>query len=146
MNLRSTALAAFSGLLLTSAFPLLNLHFLAWVALVPLLLALNGRNVKNGLLLGGITGIIFFSGTVYWIANSIHTYGGLPLISASLLTLLLCAYLALYPALFGACIVNIRHNKPKLFFIAAPIVWTTFELARTYVFSGFPWSLLGHTQ
>jgi apolipoprotein N-acyltransferase len=146
MNLRSTALAAFSGLLLVAAFPLFNLHFLAWVALIPLFLALREANVKNGLWLGGIMGIVFFAGTVHWITNSIHFYGGFPLIPASLITLLLCIYLALYSALFGACIANIRNNRPKLLFVAAPLIWTTFELARTYVFSGFPWSLLGYTQ
>jgi apolipoprotein N-acyltransferase len=146
MNFRSTALAALSGLLLASAFPLLNLHFLAWVAFIPLFFALSGKNVKSGFWLGGITGIVYFAGTVYWVTNSIHFYGGFPLIPASLITLSLCAYLALYPALFGACMVNVRHNHPKLIFIAAPLIWTALELARTYVFSGFPWSLLGYSQ
>ncbi len=146
MNVRATALAALSGLLLAAAFPLFNLHFLAWIALIPLFLALRGLNVKNGFWLGGITGIVYFAGTVYWVTNSIHFYGGFPLIPASLITLSLSAYLALYPALFGACMVSIRDNRPKLSFVAAPLIWTGLELARTYVFSGFPWSLLGYSQ
>lgn len=146
MNLRSTALAALSGLLLAATFPLFNLHFLAWIAFIPLFFALRELNVKTGFWLGGITGIVFFSGTVHWVTNSIHFYGGFPLIPASLITLSLCAYLALYPALFGACVVSIRNNQPKLLFVAAPLIWTALELARTYVFSGFPWSLLGYSQ
>jgi apolipoprotein N-acyltransferase len=146
MNLRSAVLAALSGILLAAAFPILNLHFLAWVGLVPLFFALKEKSVKNGFWLGSITGIVFFASTIHWITNSIHFYGGYSLIPASLINLFLCAYLALYPALFGACAVIIRNNKPKLFFVAAPLIWTTFELARTYVFSGFPWSLLGYTQ
>jgi len=146
MNRRSTALAAFSGLLLAAAFPFFNLHFLAWVALIPLFFALKEQNVKNGLWLGGITGVVFFAGTIPWVTNSLHFYGGFPLISASLITLILCAYLALYPALFGACMINIRNNHPNLFFVAAPLSWTALELARTYVFSGFPWLLLGYSQ
>ncbi|HYA87258.1 MAG TPA: apolipoprotein N-acyltransferase [Nitrospirota bacterium] len=146
MNLRSTALAAFSGLLLAAAFPLFNLSFLAWVALIPLFLTLKEKNVKTGFWLGGITGIVFFAINVHWITHSIHFYGGFPLIPASLITFCLSAYLALYPALFGACVVSIRSNRPKLFFIAAPLLWTTLELARTQVFSGYPWSLLGYTQ
>ncbi|MGE5174437.1 MAG: apolipoprotein N-acyltransferase [Betaproteobacteria bacterium] len=146
MNVRIAALAAASGLLLAAAFPAVNLHFLAWFALVPLFLAMKGQKVKTGFWLGGITGIVYFAGTVYWVSNSIHFYGGISLFPAALITLLLCAYLALYPALFGAAAVHIRTHSPALFFFAMPMLWTALELARTYVFSGFPWALLGYSQ
>ena len=146
MGLRNTVLAAVSGLLVAATFPLADLHLLAWIGLVPLFLALQGQTVKNGFWLGGISGIIFFVGTVHWVTNSVHFYGGIPLIPASLITLLLCAYLALYPALFGAAVVHLKRYHPSLLVIAAPALWTTLELARTYVFSGFPWSLLGYSQ
>ena len=146
MTFRSLALAAASGLLLALSFPNIDFHLLAWIGLIPLFLALQGQTVKNGFWLGGLSGIIFFSGTVHWVTNSVHFYGGIPLIPASLVTLLLCAYLALYPALFGAAIVHLKRHYPSLLIIAAPALWTTLELARTYVFSGFPWSLLGYSQ
>ncbi len=146
MNLRTTALAALSGLFLAAAFPVINLHFLAWFAVVPLLLAVKGQNVKNGFLLGGITGLVYFSGTLYWVSHSIYYYGGISLLPAALITLLLSAYLALYPALFGAASAHIGSNNPKLLFAALPALWTALELARTYVFSGFPWALLGYSQ
>jgi apolipoprotein N-acyltransferase len=146
MNFRATALAAFSGILLAVVFPTLDLHFLAWISLLPLFIALRGQSVKSGFWLGGIAGILYFAGTVHWVTNSVHFYGGIPIVPASLITLLLCAYLALYPAVFGAAAVHLRKNHPSLFFIAAPALWTALELARTYVFSGFPWSLLGYSQ
>ncbi len=146
MSLRTAALAVASGLLLAVSFPALNLHFVAWFALVPLLYALREKTVKNGLWLGAITGIVYFAGTIHWVTNSIHYYGGIPLIPASLITLLLCSYLALYPALFGAASVHLRNGNPGLFFISAPLLWTALELSRTYVISGFPWALLGYTQ
>jgi apolipoprotein N-acyltransferase len=146
MNLRMAALAAASGALLAAAFPTVNLPFLVWVSLVPLLLAVNGQTVKTGFWLGGITGLVFFAGTVFWVENSVHFYGGIPLVPASLITLSLCAYLALYPALFGAGIGFLRSSRPALLILAAPALWTALELARTYVFSGFPWSLLGYSQ
>ena len=146
MNFRSVSFAAVSGLLLAAAFPTINFHFLAWVALVPLLIALNGQTVKLGFWLGGIAGLFYFTGTVHWVTNSVHFYGNVPLVPASLITLLLCVYLALYPALFAAAAVSLKKNHPALFFIAAPALWTALELARTYVFSGFPWSLLGYSQ
>jgi apolipoprotein N-acyltransferase len=146
MTRRSAALATASGLLLVVIFPALNIHLLAWIALVPLFLALNKQSLKNGFILGGITGIVYFGGTVHWITNSVHYYGGIPLIPASLITLLLCAYLALYPAIFAAIVVHMKKNHPSLLILSVPAVWTTLELARTYVFSGFPWSLLGYSQ
>jgi len=146
MTLRHSSFAALSGILLALAFPSFDLHFLAWIALCPLLYALRDQSLKNGFWLGGITGLVYFAGTVHWVTNSVHFYGGIPLVPASLITLLLCAYLALYPALFGAAAVHLRNNRPGLFVIAAPALWTTLELARTYVFSGFPWSLLGYSQ
>ncbi len=146
MNNRSLLLAAASGVLLAATFPVIQLSLLAWGALVPLLIALRGQTVKKGFLLGGLSGVIFFAGTVHWVTNSVHFYGNIPLIPASLITLLLCVYLALYPALFGAAVVRVRQLRPGLLFIAAPAVWTALELARTYVFSGFPWSLLGYSQ
>ncbi len=146
MTIRTSALAALSGLLLAAIFPNLNFHLLAWIALVPLLLALKGQTVKNGFRLGGIAGLVFFAGTVHWVTNSVYFYGGVPLIPALLITLLLCAYLALYPAVFGAAVVHLKRHRPAVLFIAAPAVWTSLELARTYVFSGFPWALLGYSQ
>jgi apolipoprotein N-acyltransferase len=146
MTLRNSAYAALSGLLLVAVFPTFNLNLLAWIALVPLFLALKEQTIKNGFWLGGITGLFYFAGTVHWVTNSVHFYGGIPLVPASLITLLLCAYLALYPAMFGAAAVSLRSLHPRFFFIAAPALWTTLELARTYVFSGFPWSLLGYSQ
>jgi apolipoprotein N-acyltransferase len=146
MNRRSTALVTASGLLLVVIFPTFNFHLLAWIALVPLFLALSGQSVKIGFWLGGITGMVYFAGTVHWVTNSVHYYGGIPLIPATIITLLLCAYLALYPALFGAVFVHLKKNHPSLMILSVPAVWTALELARTYVLSGFPWSLLGYSQ
>ncbi len=146
MNRRSLLLAVVSGLLLTASFPPFDMYLLAWVGLVPLLLSLKGQDEKTGFYLGAVTGLAFFIGTVFWVTNSIHFYGGIPLLPASLITLLLCAYLALYPALFAAIIVCGRRKCPALLFILAPAVWTALELARTYVFTGFPWALLGYSQ
>ncbi len=146
MSLRTIVLAALSGVLLAASFPSFDAHFLAWIAFVPLLFALQKKTIKEGFWLGGITGIVFFTGTVYWVTNSVHFYGGIPIVLASLVTLLLCAYLALYPALFGAAVVHLCNRHPAFYIIIVPALWTSLELARTYLLSGFPWSLLGYSQ
>ena len=148
MNLRSLALAALSGILLAVTFPTVNLAFLAWVALVPFFVALRGKTVAQGFWLGEITGVVFFAGTIYWVTNSVHFYGGIPFIPASLITLSLCAALALYVALFGAVMAHLHGKNPaSLFLFSAPAVWITLELARAHIFfNGFPWALLGYSQ
>ncbi|MDH4162750.1 MAG: apolipoprotein N-acyltransferase [Nitrospirota bacterium] len=146
MDRRSLVLAGIAGLLIALSFPSADIPLLAWFGLVPLLLALRDRTPKEGFWLGALFGIVYFGGTVYWVINSVHFYGHIPLVPAALITLLLCSYNALYPALFGAIISRLRAKRPALIIIAAPAVWTGLELARTYVFSGFPWSLLGYSQ
>ncbi len=146
MNIRRILLAAGTGVLLALSFPSFSLPFLAWVGLIPLFFALYDASVKQAFAIGWIAGLVFFGGTVFWVTNSIHFYGNVPLLPASLITFLLCAYLALYIALFSAALVYARKNRPALMFIAAPAIWTMLELARTYVFTGFPWSLLGYSQ
>ncbi|OGW28100.1 MAG: apolipoprotein N-acyltransferase [Nitrospirae bacterium GWC2_57_13] len=135
-----------TGLLLAAAFPSFDISWIAWIALLPLLRVLRGLTMRQALLHGFIAGLTFFAATVHWVTNSVHFYGGVPLLPASLITLLLCAYLALYPALFGVAVIQLRRNYPSLLFLTAPAVWTALELARTYVFSGFPWALLGYSQ
>ncbi len=146
MTRRTLGLAVLSGALTALSFPTIGLDFLAWFCLVPLLLALDGRSAKESFLIGGIAGLFYFGGTVYWVTNSVYFYGNVPLPLAALITLLLCAYCALYPALFAAFLSFVRERRPALVFLAAPLVWTALELARTYVFTGFPWALLGYTQ
>ena len=146
MSRRTLALAALSGLLLAASFPDLDLNVLAWLCLVPLFLALRGLTPRQGFQAGFVSGIVFFAGTIHWVFNSVHVYGNIPLVPASLITLLLSAYCALYPALFGAIVARLRTDRPSLVILAAPAAWTALELARTYVFTGFPWALLGYTQ
>jgi apolipoprotein N-acyltransferase len=146
MDRRSLALASLSGLLLAASFPSFDLGFLGWISLIPLLRSLHGRTPREGLLLGGLTGLLFFGITISWVAHALHVYGRLPLVTASLITLLLCAYCALYPALFGMTVAHLGRRRPGLLLIAAPAAWTALELARTHVISGFPWALLGYSQ
>ena len=145
MTRRSLALAVLSGLLLAASFPGPGYSFLAWFALVPFLFALRGQTVRTGLLLSFLFGLVFFCGTVSWVFNSIHVYGHVTLLPASFITLLFCVVLALFIAPFGAVIVHVRATRPGIVFLAAPAVWVTLELARTHLFSGFPWALAGYS-
>ena len=59
---------------------------------------------------------------------------------------LLVAYLALFPAAFALIVaIALRRFGTRALLLAAP-AWVATELARTLLFGGFPWALLGYTQ
>src|SRR5262249_10161554 len=76
-------LAALSGLCLAAAFPSLEIAPLAWIGLVPLLLAIRGRSPARAFGLGWITGTVFYLATCYWIVYTIGHYTALPRIVAA---------------------------------------------------------------
>lgn len=141
-----TALAAASGVLLVLSFPLFDYNSLAWVALVPLLIALRGKSIRSSFSLGLITGFISFTGTIYWVYHSMYYYGNVPLLLSILLLILLSLYLGLYPAVFAVLFSRLNSGAwpPALFTV--PVLWVSLEYLRTYALTGFPWALLGYSQ
>jgi apolipoprotein N-acyltransferase len=118
----------------------------AWVALAPLLVALGGASLTRALTLGFVTGVVYFTGTLYWITRVMAVYGDLQPFVAVLVNGLLIAYLALFPALFAVVTCRLVLSYGPLALLAAPLVWVTTELGRTYLLTGFPWVLLGYSQ
>ncbi len=143
---RQIALAVASGLLLPFCFPKFDFGLLAWVALIPLHLSLDGMSKWRAFRLGWISGTIAFTGIMAWVVTAMNTYGKVPLLVSYAVMLLLTAYLGLYVALYSAGLVWFRSLVPRYGLFAAPCLWVTLELARTYLFSGLPWSLLGYSQ
>ncbi len=138
-----------SGLLLSVAFPSWDLGGLAFVALVPLLLALEGATPGQAAWLGFLSGLVFYLATIWWVVNTMTTYGRLPLALSLVALLLLAGVLAGYTAAF-AWLLRLGRRRLRLpdglWPAAAAALWTALELLRTYLFSGFPWALLGYTQ
>jgi len=140
------ALAATSGLLLAFSFPSFGHPAFAWAALAPLLLALQRSTVRQAFTLGLITGIVYFTGTLYWITRVMTVYGGLAPVVAGLVNALLIAYLALYPALFAMVMSRFASALGPRSLAVAPFVWVATELGRSHIMTGFPWVLLGYSQ
>jgi apolipoprotein N-acyltransferase len=138
-------LAAISGLLMIAAFPKLDQGWLAWVALVPLLLALRQTDWRRGLVTGLVTGLVCNLGLMYWTVLTMHVYGQLPLFLSIGLLFLLAAYMALYVGAFGMAVPAICR-LPWHLTVVAPALWVALELLRGRLFTGFPWELLGYSQ
>ena len=151
---RNYLLAAASGVLLALSFPKFGHPALAWIALTPLLVALSGESrmpnpefrPTRAFALGLVAGVMYFTGTLYWITRVMAVYGGLQGWVAVLINALLIAYLALFPALFAVVVRRLVMAHGPAALMAAPLVWVTAELGRTYLLTGFPWVLLGYSQ
>lgn len=145
-SLRPIALSVISGILFPFCFPKFDLGLLAWVALIPLHIALDGAHRSQAFWLGWLSGIIGFTGIMAWVVTAMNTYGKVPLIISYGILMLLAAYLGLFVAVYSAGIVWFRMLIPRYGLFAAPCLWVTMELIRTYLLSGLPWSLLGYSQ
>ncbi|MBE0499977.1 MAG: apolipoprotein N-acyltransferase [Desulfuromonadales bacterium] len=140
--LRDPGLALLSGLLLAAAFPLPDFSFLAWVALVPLLLVMSRRPFAYGFL----AGIGFFAAALYWLNIVMVTYGRLPPALSILVYLILVCYLALYFALPVWLSERFRRRAGVPIFFSLPVLWLSFEFLRGIALTGFPWALIGYSQ
>jgi apolipoprotein N-acyltransferase len=135
-----------SGVLLTLAFPNFDQGWLAWIALVPLLLAVRETRWQTSFCLGLAAGLAHYLTLIYWTAHTMHTYGRLPWFQSVTLLLLLSAFLALFPAAYAALLSFVKTGHPGRVLILSSLVWTALEYVRTFLFTGFPWELLGYSQ
>ena len=142
-------LAVGGGLLSALAFPPWDLGLVAFVGLVPLFLALDGAARRQAAWLGYAWGLAFYLATVWWVINTMTTYGKMPLPLSVVALGLMCGVLAGYPAAFAWLVAAGRDRLalPRVILpVVAALLWTALELLRTYLFSGFPWLLLGVSQ
>ncbi|QPL47374.1 apolipoprotein N-acyltransferase [Halomonas sp. A40-4] len=90
---------------------------------------------------GWLYGVALFGSGASWVYVSIHDYGytGVPL--ALFLTALFVCVLALFYA--GTLWLYRRFTGPRLALVSFAGIWVLGEVLRTYLFTGFPWLLLG---
>ena len=134
-----------SGALLALAFPAIDLDFVAWIALAPLLWSIVAVSPGRAFWLGWLAGSSFSLATLYWVVHPISTYTPIPLVGAVLIVVLMCAVLATATGFFAAAVAfTARRGFSPLWF--APCWWVTLEWLRSWLALGFPWDLLGYTQ
>ncbi len=111
---------------------------------MPLLKALEGRPFLPAAKIGGLAGLAHSLTLTYWIVFVLGHYGNLSLLASIGPFLLLCAYLALFPALFAGLATLLPGTGLRCLSLAA--LWVALELVRAHLLSGFPWCQLGHSQ
>lgn len=134
-----------SGILLFLSFPKYGIGIFAWIALVPLIHAIKGKNASEAFISGYVTGFLYNIGLVYWVTYAIVKYGNLSVFTGIFAMPLLAAYLAIFTAIFssGVAYLNKRYI-PQI--ISAPILWTCLEYIKSQILTGFPWENLAYSQ
>ena len=115
--------------------------WLPWVALAPLILLLGRRWV---VLWGFVYGIFVWLGSMFWIAQTLESYGGLPAALAWFVQGLLCLYLGFDQVVFVIAGHRIWRRGGAAIYWALPALWVTLEWLRGVAFGRFPWNLAAY--
>lgn len=121
-----------------------------WYGLMPLLFALllllTHLRPQYSVRSAYLWGFAAYAAQFYWIDIALHDVAGLPQIYAVPLTLLLPAYLALYPALCFWLLEKFHLLPLWRLLLVLPALWTLGEYTREYALTGFGWGALGYSQ
>lgn len=142
---KAVVLAVFGGVLLTASFPKAGLAWMAWFALVPLLMSVSRLAPGKAFRMGLVAGFAHYLTLIYWVSYTMQHYGHLPFYISIPVLVLFCLYLALFPAAFAWLLVRFARG-PVACMIAIPVFWISLEFVRSFFLSGFPWEMLGHSQ
>ena len=144
------------------------IQMLSFGALFYLVLSANSRN--KAFITAYLFGISSFCSSLYWLYISMHVYGYMPSLLAALAVLLFSLYLALYyglAALTSSWLMALfrqdnytaedsnagastgRLASQAYSYWLTPLIWaaaiTLAELARGYIFTGFPWNAIAYS-
>jgi len=78
----SLLLCVGAGVLVFCAFPNWDVHWLAWFALVPLLLAARDASPGRGFLYGWLAGTVTNTGGFHWMTGMLQDFGHMPAVAA----------------------------------------------------------------
>lgn len=143
--------ALLSAILLFLSYPPFSLSWLAWFALVPILMVPTPATRLRRFFLGYFFGLVFSLVNLWWLNTIGFAAGGL-----------LSFYTALWPALWYLLSLEIPDFKEAdipavilrkqsilrqwLWLFACTSLWVLTEYGRSYLFTGFSWNQLGISQ
>jgi apolipoprotein N-acyltransferase len=133
--LRLTPWFILSALLLTFCQAPWNLSFLAWLALVPFVLVCNPKTPRKSLMLAAyLVSFLYWMGNLYWI---------IPITGPGYIAFAL--WQAVYWPLLALGVRYLRtKNCPMI--LAVPILFVGAESIQSFLFTGFNWYFLAHSQ
>ncbi len=140
-------LAASAGSLCVLSYAPFSIFPLALVALAVFYGLVAGQTLRGAFLTGWGFGIGLLAFGIFWIRISLNEYGNMAPWLAHLLTIFFVLGMALYYGIAGALSAWLscgpRWSGPLLAF---PAAWVLTEWLRSWLFTGFPWLTIGHSQ
>jgi apolipoprotein N-acyltransferase len=103
-------------------------------------------SVRRAAALGLAFGTAWLVAGVWWLFISMHRYGNLPAWLAALAVLALALALSVYLSLAMAAVARWRSGGVWHDAACFSAAWLLAELARTWLFTGFPWLASGYAQ
>lgn len=154
-SLKYFALFAVGGLL-ALAFAPFKFSLLAFVTPGFLALMLFSETPRESFIRAWFFGFGFFTAGVSWVYFSMNEFGHLPVLLSLALTFIFCGFLALYFGCQGFVLsvwnktglikISEYRREIQFYLIDFPMIWVIFEWLRSYLFTGFPWLLIGYSQ
>ena len=135
MNRKSFHLTILSALLFSLAYPPLPFGFVAYLCLVPLIIALENKSPFAAFKIGYIFGLISNILLLFWVGWA--TVGG-----TAAAIILLCLYTAIVCWFYAHLLRRWKEAAVFLF----PFLWTAMEYLRSLSQMSFPWLNLAYTQ
>ena len=142
---RRGVLAITSGILIALSFPNPGISFLAWIALIPLLIAVEDSSPGEAFRVGMTCGVTAYALILYWLNIVFTHYGHLPWAVSIPVYLLLVLWLAMFYGL-STLIARLGELVGIKAAFTLPVAWIAFDFIRSFLFSGFAWAMLGHSQ
>jgi apolipoprotein N-acyltransferase len=133
-------LATLSGCLWFLAVTPFDLSALAWVAAVPMLLAVDrAPTFKQALILGWWAGAVETAGGFYWLIDVMRRFANFPWWAAALVFMLFCAARAIIFLLFTGIVRGIRARRRVPMTVLAPLAMVSAEFVVPQLFPCGQW-------
>lgn len=131
---------------LALAFAPFNIIWFALLSPIFLFFLVQKHTPRMAAILGFVFGIVFFGVGASWIFVSIYEFGGTAWPIAALITFLFVGLLASTVSLMVFILQYFFYpNTYQKLLLVYPALWSLVEFLRSWIFSGFPWLLLGQS-
>ena len=124
----------------------LDMGFLVWLHLVPLLVAIHPYNFKTKFGFCLVYAFLASVGQLFWLVSAVHVFGGLSIPISILVFALLALFLATISALFLSAASWVNHLNRIPLAILLPLFLLAKDVCLYWPFGGFPWALPGYSQ